>query len=216
MLEEEKQLVPMDEIRKMLTETGGFQSTKNQSNLSEKLDEAFSDYLNSDNDDIQKAVNKSNKRTFKKLGKSKEKVTGDIADTNVYQARYDREEWYYKRHKDTIDRYASSKKDEKKNQSKNKDELVATITNEPEEVTRIGLAKMAVIVWFDLLIRTILFDYIICSPFQLVRAVAELFYRMKKSIAITVGIITGIIVVTLGLIFGVQAIMNYVQSLSNL
>lgn len=209
----ETQLVPIDEIRKMMT-TGSFQSTENQSNLSTKFDEAFSDYLNSDDKKVQDQINKSNKKTFRKLGKSKEKITGDIADTNVYQVRYDKEEWYYKSHKDTIDRYV--KKEEKKAPAKDKDTLVATITNEPEEITRIGIAKMRTIVWFDLLIRTILFDYVLCSPIQLVRAIAELFYRMKKSIAIAVAIITGIIVVILGLVFGVQAIMRFARSASNI
>lgn len=211
-MDEKTQLVPIDEIRKLI-KSENLPVSENQNALSTKFDEAFDEYVNSDDESVKKQIQQSNKKTFKKLGKSKEKITGDIADTNVYQVRYEKEEWFYKSHKDTIDKYV--KKEEKK-QIKDKDSLVATIQNEPEEITRIGMAKMRTIVWFDLLIRTILFDYIICSPIQLIRAIAELFYRMKKSIAIAVSIITGIIVIGLGLYFGVEAIMNFARSSSNL
>lgn len=211
-MDEKTQLVPIDEIRKLM-KGGSLPISENQNTLSTKFDDAFEEYVNSDDENVKKQIEQSNKKTFKKLGKSKEKITGDIADTNVYQVRYEKEEWFYKSHKDTIDKYV--KKEEKK-QIKDKDSLVATIQNEPEEITRIGMAKMRTIVWFDLLIRTILFDYIICSPIQLIRAIAELFYRMKKSIAIAVAIITGIIVIGLGLYFGAEAIMNFARSSSNL
>lgn len=211
-MDEKTQLVPIDEIRKLM-KSGNLPISENQNTLSTKFDDAFEEYVNSDDENVKKQIQQSNKKTFKKLGKSKEKITGDIADTNVYQVRYEKEEWFYKSHKDTIDKYV--KKEEKK-QIKDKDSLVATIQNEPEEITRIGMAKMRTIVWFDLLIRTILFDYIICSPIQLIRAIAELFYRMKKSIAIAVAIITGIIVIGLGLYFGAEAIMNFARSSSNL
>lgn len=211
-MDEKTQLVPIDEIRKLM-KCGNLPISENQNTLSTKFDDAFEEYVNSDDENVKKQIEQSNKKTFKKLGKSKEKITGDIADTNVYQVRYEKEEWFYKSHKDTIDKYV--KKEEKK-QIKDKDSLVATIQNEPEEITRIGMAKMRTIVWFDLLIRTILFDYIICSPIQLIRAIAELFYRMKKSIAIAVAIITGIIVIGLGLYFGAEAIMNFARSSSNL
>lgn len=204
----DKKLIPIEEIRAM-RERGLITPNGEVADL---VDKSFADYVNGKDADKNDQIDESNKRRFKKKLKRREKVEDDYDTTNVYQARYDRETWYYKRHKDTIDKY--TKKEEKR--VKNDPNTASIVVEDPnkEEIARIGMFKMWSIVWFDLIIVTILFSYIICSPIHLLKKITELFYQMKKGIAITVLIITAVIIVSVGLIFGVNAILNYARSLS--
>lgn len=201
-----KDLMPMDEIRKMVahsvekipTETFGTQ-----------MDKQFNEFLSTDDEKVKEEVKKHNQKTFKLFKKRRETINSDVTATEIYQTRYDRETWYYKRHKDTIDKYVK-KEDKQKTNTKNADTI---IVEQQDEALRIGIIKMWIIVWYDLLICTVLGN-LIMSPIHLFRFATELFYKMKKSIAISVLIITIVILIGVGLIFGINALMRYAQSLS--
>ena len=83
---------------------------------------------------------------------------------------------------------------------------------EEDNILRIGFFKMLLIVWFDILLDCV--GKILFFPVHLIRYVSELFFKMKKSVAITILIIVGIIIVVLGLILGVNYIMRFAQGLS--
>lgn len=163
----------------------------------------FDQYVNSGDKDVQKGYRKHNKKTFKLFKKRKENLDNDITAVETYRARYNRETWFYKRHKDTIDKYI--KKDEKDKQKENQE----LFTIKDEEPLRIGFVKMLSIVWFDLLMTYI--GYIVLSPIYLFRGLVELFYKMKKSVAVATIIITVIIVLAVGLIFGIGALLRYAR-----
>lgn len=201
--ENESSLIPIEQLREI--------AKYGENGLSDKLDRNFDEYINSDDKEIEKSTKRANKKRFKRLKNHKESVEGDLIAVDIYQARYDRETWYYKRHKDTIDKYI--KKDDKETSKKPKDnESVMVVNNNIDETLRIGFLKMLSIVWFDQIIT--LLGYIIWSPIYLIRGVVELFYKMKKPIAITVGILVAVAVLIIGLIFGVNALLHYGRSLS--
>ena len=206
-MENQEELIPIEKIREMVKEPS---TTTSMASVDDKLDNEFKDFLQ--NGVSNEEVKKHNKKRFKLLKKRKEMQDNDISATSVYQSRYDRETWFYKRHKDTIDKYI--KKDEK-SEKKNANNQTTIIVDNPdkEDVARIGYYKMLFIVWFDLIFCTVIGN-IVASPIHLVRYIAELFYKMKKAIAITVAIITVVIILTFGLIFGISSLMNMVQGLS--
>lgn len=206
-MENQEELIPIEKIREMVKEPS---TTPSMASVDDKLDNEFKDFLQ--NGVSNEEVKKHNKKRFKLLKKRKEMQDNDISATSVYQSRYDRETWFYKRHKDTIDKYI--KKDEK-SEKKNANNQTTIIVDSPdkEDVARIGYYKMLFIVWFDLIFCTVIGN-IVASPIHLVRYIAELFYKMKKAIAITVAIITVVIILTVGLIFGISSLMNMVQGLS--
>ena len=206
-MENQEELIPIEKIREMVKTPS---TTPSMASVDDKLDNEFKDFLQ--NGVSNEEVKKHNKKRFKLLKKRKEMQDNDISATSVYQSRYDRETWFYKRHKDTIDKYI--KKDEK-SEKKNANNQTTIIVDNPdkEDVARIGYYKMLFIVWFDLIFCTVIGN-IVASPIHLVRYIAELFYKMKKAIAITVAIITVVIILTVGLIFGISSLMNMVQGLS--
>ena len=144
--------------------------------------------------------------------KRKEGIDDNVSATRKYVTDYEREEWYYKRHKDTIDKYI--KKDDKEKKKKNSQDpnVVVVETEKADEPLRVGLFKMWSIVFYDMLI--FILGCIVFSPVHLVRYVAELFFKMRKALAITVGIIVGVAILIIGLIFGVSALFNYARSVS--
>lgn len=207
--EKKEELIPMDEIRKMY-QSGQLVPVPvdNTQNLSNTMDAQFNEYMSSD--EVQKDMSKQNKKRYKLFSKRKRGVEDDVSATQKYQTAFDREEWYYKRHKDTIDKYI--KKDDKPADKKQKDGTTIVVEQQAEEVLRVGLWKMALIVFFDLFVDVL--SKIVFLPFHLLRFLVELFYKMKKAIAVTVIIIAVVILVTVGLIFGINALQNLVQSAS--
>lgn len=213
MEEQQKEgLIPIEQIKQMIAEGQLIEKPKdNNSNLLTKIDKEFDEYIKTD-EDVRNEVKKHNKKTVKLFRKRKETLDKDEASLDIYQVRYDRETWFYKRHKDTIDKY--NKKDEKKSTfSKNKEsEVVVEIKNDDkDEVLRIGLFKMLLIVWFDLLVSVV--GMVVFLPIHLLRYVSELFFKMKKSIAVTILIIVAIVVVVVGLVFGIEALLNYAKTM---
>lgn len=206
---ESKELMPIEKIRELIVENPSLINSGEV--FDTKLNSSFNDYINSDDEDKKEEVKKHNKRKFKLFRKGKEKKETDQLATSIYQSRYDRETWYYKRHKDTIDRYV--KKEEKPATKRENDGVVVIQTKTEEDDTlRIGFLKMLLIVWFDILIDCI--GKIVFSPIHLLRYVSELFLKMRKAVAITIVIIVGIIVIVLGLILGVNYVFNLAQGLS--
>lgn len=210
---ENQELIPIEEIREMYQ--SGVLVRKPQDNntsLMHKFDDEFTEFIKTD-DEVQKDVKKHNKKTFKLFRKRKEVLNKDETSTDIYQVRYNRETWYYKRHKDTIDKYIQ--KEDKRRVKQEKSEVKVTYVennNEKDEVLRIGLFKMLLIVWFDLFVDFI--GKVVFLPIHLLRYVSELFFKMKKAIAVTIIIIVGIVLVVLGLVFGIDALMNYAKTLA--
>lgn len=208
---ESKELIPMERIRAIAKANPSLLSADVNDVFNDNLDSKFKDYVNSDDKEKQEEVKKHNKRKFKLFRKSKEKKETDELATSIYQVRYDRETWYYKRHKDTIDKYVRKRE---KTASKQENQGVVLIQTESEEdkTLRIGFLKMLLIVWFDILIDCV--GKIVFSPIHLLRYVSELFLEMRKAVAITIVIIVGIIVIVLGLILGANYIFSLAQGLS--
>lgn len=202
-----KDLIPVDKIRELIEAT----SNASENGVSNRLDSDFDNYINSDDENVQKTSEKHNKRTLKMFTKRKEQVNDNVSATRKYVTDYEREEWYYKRHKDTIDKYIKKDDKDKKKKGDNSVEVVIESDRE-EEPLRVGLFKMWSIVFYDMLI--FILGCIVFSPVHLVRYVAELFFKMRKSLAITVGIIVGVVVLTVGLIFGISALFNFARSVS--
>lgn len=208
---ESKELIPMERIRAIAKANPSLLSADVNDVFNDNLDSKFKDYVNSDDKEKQEEVKKHNKRKFKLFRKSKEKKETDELATSIYQVRYDRETWYYKRHKDTIDKYVRKRE---KTASKQENQGVVLIQTESEEdkTLRIGFLKMLLIVWFDILIDCV--GKMVFSPIHLLRYVSELFLEMRKAVAITIVIIVGIIVIVLGLILGANYIFSLAQGLS--
>lgn len=209
---ESKEMIPIEKIRELAKVNPSLLSADVNDVFNDNLDLSFNSYVNSDDEEKQEEVKKHNKRKFKLFRKGKEKKETDQLATSIYQSRYDRETWYYKRHKDTIDRYV---KKEEKEIKKNQDDGVVVIQTETEEdnTLRIGFLKMWFIVMYDFLFCTILGN-LISSPVHLLRYISELFFKMKKAVAITIVIIVGIIVIVLGLILGINYVFSLAQGLS--
>lgn len=208
---ETQELMDIEQIREMVK--SGQLVTKpvdNTTSLSNTIDEQFNDFIKND-EEVNEDIKKQNKKRFKKFSRHKRHTEDDISATQRYQFAYDRETWYYKRHKDTVDKYI--KKDDKPAQKKqdNGSFTVLNTTNE-DETLRIGFLKMAFLVWFDLIVEFL--GKVVFLPIYLVRVLVELFYKMKKSIAVSVIIVAVVILVAVGLIFGIQALMNYMTSLT--
>lgn len=202
-----KDLVPIERIRELIDKT----TNTSENGVSDRLDSEFNDYINSNDEDVAKTTEKHNKKTLKMFTKRKERVNDNVSATKTYITDYDREEWYYKRHKDTIDKYI--KKDDKDKKKKGDNDINVVIeTEKDDEPLRVGLFKMWSIVAYDMLI--FILGCIVFSPVHLVRYVAELFFKMRKALAITVAIIVGVVVLTIGLIFGVSALFNFARSVS--
>lgn len=199
------------EIAEKKQEIAEVRQTNNTPSFASKMDSEFGKYLDGADDEVREDVKKHNRKTFKMLKKRKEQKDSDLTATEVYQARYDRETWYYKRHKDTIDKYV--KREDKDKTKAKTDPNVLVVENPEEEAMRIGIFKMWFIVWFDLVVCTFLGNLVL-SPIHLVRFMAEIFYKMKKSVAVTVVIIVTVIIVAVALTFGIQALMNYARTLS--
>jgi hypothetical protein len=210
---ENKDLIPIEEIRELVAEGKLIEKPKdNNLNLITKINEEFNDYIEQD-EEAKNEVKKHNRKTFKLYRKRKESLDKDEASVDIYQARFDRETWFYKRHKDTIDKYV--KKDDKcvdKKKKKDDKETVEIVVQETpkDEILRIGLLKMLLIVWFDLFVDFI--GKIVFFPIHLLRYVSELFFKMKKSIAVTILIIVGIVIVVVGLVFGIDALLSYAKT----
>lgn len=209
---ESKEMIPIEKIRELAKVNPSLLSADVNDVFNDNLDLNFKDYVNSDDEEKQEEVKKHNKKKFKLFRKGKEKKETDQLATSIYQSRYDRETWYYKRHKDTIDRYV---KKEEKEVKKQQDGGVVIIQTETEEdnTLRIGFLKMWFIVMYDFLFCTILGN-LISSPVHLLRYISELFFKMKKAVAITIVIIVGIIVAVLGLILGIDYVFSLAQGLS--
>ena len=204
-----QEITPIEKLRELVKTNPDFIHADSEDVFNGNMDLSFTEYVNSDDEDKDKAVKKHNKKRFNLFRKGKEKKEADETATSVYQSRYDRETWYYKRHKDTIDKYV--KKEEK--DSKKKDSDILVVQNQDDEVLRIGFLKMWFIVMFDWIFCTIIAN-IIGSPVHLLKCISEIFYRMKKSVAITVIILVGIILVVVGLILGINYIFSFAQGLS--
>lgn len=208
---ETQELMDIEQIREMV-KSGQLvpKPADNTTSLSNTIDEQFNDFIKND-EEVNEDIKKQNKKRFKKFSRHKRQTEDDISATQRYQFAYDRETWYYKRHKDTIDKYI--KKDDKQVQKKqeNGSFTVLNTTNE-DETLRIGFLKMAFLVWFDLIVEFL--GKVVFLPIYLVRVLVELFYKMKKSIAVSVIIVAVVILVVVGLIFGIQALMNYMTSLT--
>lgn len=207
---ESKQIMPIEQIRQIVKANPDLLGKDSSDVFNGNMDLSFTDYVNNDDEKKDKVIKKYNKKRFNLFKKNKDKKETDELATSVYQSRYDRETWYYKRHKDTIDRYI---KKEEKESKKQKDSVNVVINNEPDETLRVGFLKMWFIVIYDFLICTCLGNFI-ASPFHIFRCIAELFLKMRKAVAITVVIITGIILIALGLILGTNYIFNLAQGLS--
>ncbi len=208
---ESKEMIPIEKIRELAKVNPSLLSADVNDVFNDNLDLNFKDYVNSDDEEKQEEVKKHNKKKFKLFRKGKEKKETDQLATSIYQSRYDRETWYYKRHKDTIDRYVKKEEKEVKKQQDNGVVIIQTETEE-DNTLRIGFLKMLLIVWFDILIDCI--GKIVFSPIHLLRYVSELFLKMRKAVAITIVIIVGIIVIVLGLILGIDYVFSLAQGLS--
>lgn len=206
---ESQNLIPIEKIRELMLSNPSLGQSDDVFN--NNLDASFNNYVNSDDEDKKEEVKKHNKRKFKLFRKGKEKKETDQIATSVYQSRYDRETWYYKRHKDTIDKYV--KKDEKDGKKQECDVKILRVETEEDDTLRIGFLKMWFIVMFDFLISTCIGN-IIASPIHIFKVIAETFTRMKKAVSITVAIITILIIVIVGLILGVNYVFSLVQGLS--
>lgn len=207
-----KQMIPIEKIRELAKVNPSLLSADVNDVFNDNLDLSFKDYVNSDDEEKKEEVKKHNKRKFKLFRKGKEKKETDQLATSIYQSRYDRETWYYKRHKDTIDRYV---KKEEKQVKKNQDDGVVVIQTKTEEddTLRIGFLKMWFIVMYDFFVCTVIGN-LFASPVHLLRYISELFFKMKKAVAITIVIIVGIIVIVLGLILGINYVFSLAQGLS--
>ena len=172
------------------------------------MDTKFNEYASSDDKDVKKGYDKFNKKRFKRIKDRQESIEIDQSAVDKYQVKYNREEWFYKRHKDTIDKYI--KKDEKQKTSKDDNSVI--VVENAQETLRVGFAKMISIVWFDLFLTYL--GYIVLFPIYLFRNLVELFYKMKKSVAVAVIIITVVIVIAIALIFGINALMRLTRSVA--
>ena len=207
--DKKEELLPMDKIREMM-QSGQLipKPTDNTENLSTTMDTQFNKYLSSD--EVQQDMEKQNKKRYKLFSKRKRGVEDDMSATQKYQTAFEREEWYYRRHKDTIDKYI--KKDDKPVDKKQKEGSTIVVEQENDDILRVGLFKMALIVFFDLFIDVV--SKVVFFPVHLLRFLVELFYKMKKAIAVTVIIIAIVILVAIGLIYGINAVTQIVQSAS--
>lgn len=204
-----KDLIPVEKIKELVAQT----TNTAENSVTDKLDSDFDTFIKSDNEEVKKASEKHNKKTLKLFTKRKEGIDDNISATKKYATDYEREEWYYKRHKDTIDKYIKKDdKDKKRKKDDNAVEVVIENENNQDDTLRVGLFKMWSIVFYDMLI--FILGCIVFSPVHLVRYVAELFFKMRKSLAITVGIIVGVVVLVIGLYFGISALFNYARSVS--
>ena len=208
---ESKELMPIEKIREIAKTNPNLLSADVNDAFNDNLDLSFNDYVNSDDEQKQEEVKKHNKRKFKLFRKGKEKKETDQLATSIYQSRYDRETWYYKRHKDTIDRYV--KKEDKEVKKQEGDIKFLTVETEEDDTLRIGFLKMWFIVMYDFFVCTVIGN-IFASPVHLLRYISELFFKMKKAVAITIVIIVGIIVAVLGLILGIDYVFSLAQGLS--
>ena len=201
----EQELIPMEKIREMYKNGELIEIPKDaETSLSVAMNKQITEYIEN-NDDIQKDIQKQNKKKIKRFFKDKNTFDDDVSKTNVYQTRYNRETWYYKRHKDTIDKY-----NKKENKKQNNENDVLVVDNN-EEILRIGLFKMILIVWFDLFATVM--GMVAWFPIHLIKNLVELFEKMKKSIAITVIIVTIVIIVAVGLIFGIKALADLMANI---
>ena len=207
---ESKEIMPIEKIRELVKANPDLLGKDTSDVFNGNMDLSFTDYVNNDDEKKDKVIKKYNKKRFNLFKKNKDKKETDELATSVYQSRYDRETWYYKRHKDTIDRYT---KKEEKVTKKNDNEVVVVTQNEQDETLRIGFIKMWFIVMYDLIFCTIIAN-LFASPFHIFRVIAELFHKMKKSVGITVGIITAVIIIALGLILGIDYVFSLAQGLS--
>ena len=209
---ESKEMIPIERIRELAKVNPSLLSADVNDVFNDNLDSSFNSYVNGDDEEKEEEVKKHNKKKFKLFRKGKEKKETDKIATSIYQSRYDRETWYYKRHKDTIDRYV---KKEEKEVKKNQDDGVVVIQTKTEEddTLRIGFLKMWFIVMYDFLFCTVIGN-LFASPVHLLRYISELFFKMKKAVAITIVIIVGIIVIVLGLILGINYVFSLAQGLS--
>ena len=208
---ESKELMPIEKIRELAKVNPSLLSADVNDVFNDNLDLSFNDYVNSDDEQKQEEVKKHNKRKFKLFRKGKEKKETDQLATSIYQSRYDRETWYYKRHKDTIDRYV--KKEDKEVKKQEGDIKFLKVETEEDDTLRIGFLKMWFIVMYDFFVCTVIGN-LFASPVHLLRYISELFFKMKKAVAITIVIIVGIIVVVLGLILGINYVFSLAQGLS--
>ena len=205
----EQELIPMEKLREMYDKGELVEVSKDaETSLSVAMDNQLNDFVQN-NDEIKEDIKKHNKKKIKRFFKDKNTLDGDTSATQVYQTRYDRETWYYKRHKDTIDKYI--KKDDKKPEKGKSGDNVIVVDN-TDDVLRIGLFKMLLIIWYDLFVDVL--GKVIFLPIHLIRYVVELFYKMKKAISITIVIVVVAIIVIIGLIFGISALSDLVQSVS--
>ena len=209
---ESKELIPMEKIRELAKLNPSLLSADVNDVFNDNLDLNFKDYVNSDDEEKQEEVKKHNKRKFKLFRKGKEKKETDQLATSIYQSRYDRETWYYKRHKDTIDKYVKKEEKEVKKQQDNGVVIIQTKTEE-DDTLRIGFLKMWFIVMFDFLFCTVIGN-LFATPIHIFKVIAETFTRMRKAVSITVAIITIIIIVVVGLILGIDYVFSLAQGLS--
>ena len=207
---ESKEIMPIEKIRELVKANPDLLGKDSGDIFNGNMDLSFTGYVNSDDEKKEKVIKKYNKKRFNLFKRNKDRKETDELATSVYQSRYDRETWYYKRHKDTIDRFT---KKEERVLKKNDNEVYVVDKSEQDETLRIGFLKMWFIVMYDLIVCTFLAN-LVATPFHIFRVIAELFHKMKKSVAITVAIITAVIIIALGLILGTNYIFNLAQGLS--
>lgn len=207
-----KELIPIETLRELAKANPNLLSADVNDAFNDNLDLSFKDYVNSDDEEKQEEVKKHNKRKFKLFRKGKEKKETDQVATSIYQSRYDRETWYYKRHKDTINKYVKKEEKEVKKQQ-NDNIVVLTTETEEDNILRVGFLKMWFIVMFDFLVCTVIGN-LFATPIHIFKVIAETFTRMRKAVSITVAIITIIIIVVVGLILGINYVFSLAQGLS--
>lgn len=164
-----------------------------------ELNNSFKTFLG-DTEKTEKEIARHNKKKFKIFKKLDKDTTDDFSAVERYQTRYNRETWFYKRHKDTIDKYT------KKTKEKNRDNLVL---DEEGDALRVGFYAMVFYVWFDLILSFI--TNVLIFPIHITRIVAEQFAKMRKDIMWATIIVISLILVSLGLGFGIKALINYAR-----
>lgn len=184
-------MLPMDEIKAMVEnekEEHTLQEFKTDLPMQNAFNpKSFDEFLEK-NPDLEEEYNRVNRKQFKQYADQAVDVTKSATNVTKFKAKYEAEEWFYKRHKDTIDRYCNKRK---------------TDENEAEPI-RIGYVKMVSIVMFDLIVVTLLFNCILCAPVHLVKCISELFFKMRKPVMITTLIILGVVLLATLMIMGVE------------
>ena len=196
-----------EELEKVKRELALRQENKiaEKQNDSSVFGDSFSEFVKNDSR-ISKDLEKHNRKKFKIFKKQDQEELDDRSAISRYQIRYDRETWFYKRHRDTIDKYAKKTINGKKRQEEN----ACIVKSEEDETLRIGYFLMLFYVWFDLIMSAL--SNLIAIPVHIVRVIAELFAKMRKEIMWATIIIIIVLAVVIGIIVGINSLMQFANS----